>query len=454
MVNLQQNKTASRSEDILDQKVDLKVLRETMDNLKNTQQSATYELSKNVSELYTLMTKGRSGHQGQLGEVTLRMILESSGLKSGINFDEQKQIGSEKPDIVVHLPDNRKVVIDSKVSLNDYSMFLNADNDQSKDLAKKNHINSVKKHIKTLSSTEYRALYGNSSLDLVIMFMNVEGAYILACEDDLIKEALRNKIAIVGPTNAGKSSLLNYLSQRDVAIVSEIAGTTRDVIEAHLNLDGFPVVVSDTAGIRESKDEIERKGIKLALDRAENADLNLIVIEPKSLDFAQFLSNFGPKKSILVINKIDLGFRRTSNEIEKYESVQVSIKQEKNLEKLIDMIKKNLKNCGVLIEHIEETWGKKTFFLDSVILNSEKNSIDKRHKLLNTLHFLQKNSDKIIYTELLIWLFLQSENYNAALIQSIALDKRFKLNGEQVMRIGELSLNNQNYKAAKNAEMV
>ena len=200
MVNLQQNKTMSRPQDMLDQKVDLKVLREAMDNLKNTQQSATYELSKNVSELYTLMTKGRSGHQGQLGEVTLRMILESSGLKSGINFDEQKQIGSEKPDIVVHLPDNRKVVIDSKVSLNDYSMFLSADNDQSKDLAKKNHINSVKKHIKTLSSTEYRSLYGNSSLDLVIMFMNVEGAYILACEDDLIKEALRNKIAIVGPT--------------------------------------------------------------------------------------------------------------------------------------------------------------------------------------------------------------------------------------------------------------
>ena len=162
VVNLQQNKTMSRPQDMLDQKVDLKVLREAMDNLKNTQQSATYELSKNVSELYTLMTKGRSGHQGQLGEVTLRMILESSGLKSGINFDEQKQIGSEKPDIVVHLPDNRKVVIDSKVSLNDYSMFLSADNDQSKDLAKKNHINSVKKHIKTLSSTEYRSLYGNS----------------------------------------------------------------------------------------------------------------------------------------------------------------------------------------------------------------------------------------------------------------------------------------------------
>ena len=63
------------------------------------------------------------------------------------------------------------------------------------------------------------------------------------------------KIAILGPTNAGKSSLLNYFSKREVAIVSEIAGTTRDIVEVHLNIDGYPVVMSDTAGIRNSKDE-------------------------------------------------------------------------------------------------------------------------------------------------------------------------------------------------------
>jgi tRNA modification GTPase len=73
----------------------------------------------------------------------------------------------------------------------------------------------------------------------------------------------------------GKSSLLNHLSNRDVAIVSEIAGTTRDVIETHLNIDGYPVIVSDTAGIRESKNEIEKKGVKLSLNRAEEADLKL-----------------------------------------------------------------------------------------------------------------------------------------------------------------------------------
>ncbi len=266
MINLQQNKTVSRSQDMLDQKVDLKVLREAMDNLKNTQQSATYELSKNVSELYTLMTKGRSGHQGQLGEVTLRMILESSGLKSGINFDEQKQIGSEKPDIVVHLPDNRKVVIDSKVSLNDYSMFLNADDDQSKDLAKKNHINSVKKHIKTLSSTEYRSLYGNSSLDLVIMFMNVEGAYILACEDDLIKEALRNKIAIVGPTTL--IAIIQIISR--VWTNKQQSEDTVKVINQATSIYEAAVLVSESFNEFNDLYEKSNKKIDQAMQRSQN----------------------------------------------------------------------------------------------------------------------------------------------------------------------------------------
>ncbi len=164
--------------------------------------------------------------------------------------------------------------------------------------------------------------------------------------DQKVGERIREgfKIAIVGPTNAGKSSLLNYLSKREVAIVSEIAGTTRDVIEAHLNFDGYPVVISDTAGIRDSKDEIEKKGIKLALKRAENADLNIIVIEPKSIDFNSFFKDFSPEKTILVVNKIDLGVIQINNEIKKFNPIQISIKEEKNLNKLITLIKDNLKN--------------------------------------------------------------------------------------------------------------
>jgi len=173
-------------------------------------------------------------------------------------------------------------------------------------------------------------------------------------DDQKVGERIREgfKIAIVGPTNAGKSSLLNYLSRREVAIVSEIAGTTRDVIETHLNIDGLPVVVSDTAGISDSKDEIEKKGIRLALKRAEDADLNIVVIEPKSAYFTGFLKNLVTDKSILVINKSDLGIDNMIYEFKKYNPIYISLKKEKNLDKLISAIKEKLKNQFINSEDI------------------------------------------------------------------------------------------------------
>ena len=172
--------------------------------------------------------------------------------------------------------------------------------------------------------------------------------------DQKVGERIREgfKIAIVGPANAGKSSLLNHLSNRDVAIVSEIAGTTRDVIETHLNIDGYPVIVSDTAGIRESKSEIEKKGIKLALKRAEEADLRLVVIEPKSLDFTGFLKDIFDKNSILVINKCDLKHVQLNQQMKKLEHVLISIKNNTNIDQLILKIKNKLKNKFITNEDI------------------------------------------------------------------------------------------------------
>ena len=174
-------------------------------------------------------------------------------------------------------------------------------------------------------------------------------------DDQKVGERIREgfKIAIVGSTNAGKSSLINYLSRRDVAIVSEIAGTTRDVIETHLNIDGFPVVVSDTAGIRDSKDEIEKKGIKLAFKSAYDADLNLIVIEPKSAYFTGFLKELANNsKFILVVNKSDLGIEDMIYEFKKYNPIYISLKKEKNLDQLISAIKDKLKNQFINSEDI------------------------------------------------------------------------------------------------------
>tara|TARA_Y100000310_G_scaffold235213_1_gene238233 strand:+ start:2291 stop:3622 length:1332 start_codon:yes stop_codon:yes gene_type:complete len=165
-------------------------------------------------------------------------------------------------------------------------------------------------------------------------------------KDDRVGERIREgfKIAIVGPTNSGKSSLLNYLSKRDVAIVSEIAGTTRDVIETHLNLDGYPVIISDTAGIRNSKNEIEKKGIKIALNRAEDADLKLVIVSAKNLDFTKVLRSLLTKNAILVVNKSDLIKGKLNSKFKKYKHVLISIKKNLNLNKLILKIKSKLKN--------------------------------------------------------------------------------------------------------------
>jgi len=173
-------------------------------------------------------------------------------------------------------------------------------------------------------------------------------------DDQKVGERIREgfKIAIVGPINAGKSSLLNYLSKRDVAIVSEIAGTTRDVIETHLNLDGYPVVVSDTAGIRDSKNEIEKKGIKVALNRAEDADLKLVIVSAKNVDFTVILKSLLSKDAILVVNKSDLMKGKLNRKFKKYEHVLISIKKDLNLNKLISKIKSKLKNQFISSENI------------------------------------------------------------------------------------------------------
>ena len=200
--------------------------------------------------------------------------------------------------------------------------------------------------------------------------------------DQKVGEIVREgfKIAIVGPTNAGKSSLLNNLANREVAIVSEIAGTTRDVIETHLNIDGYPVVISDTAGIRESKDEIEKKGVKLSLIKAEKADLKLVVVDARNIDLSGFLNDLLKDNAILVVNKSDLLKEKLHSEITKFKHVLISLKKNSNIEKLISEIKNNLKN--------------KFIFDEDILITRERH---RQHLMQCSDHlksFLQKNDKK------------------------------------------------------------
>ena len=114
-------------------------------------------------------------------------------------------------------------------------------------------------------------------------------------------------IAIIGAPNAGKSSLLNKIVKRDAAIVSSIAGTTRDIIEVFLDLDGFPVILADTAGLREAKDVIEEEGIKRALKRAASANLKLAVFDgAKYPEMDKETLSLCDKNTLKIINKSDL----------------------------------------------------------------------------------------------------------------------------------------------------
>ncbi len=112
-------------------------------------------------------------------------------------------------------------------------------------------------------------------------------------------------VAILGAPNAGKSSLLNVLARRDAAIVSEAEGTTRDVIEVHLDIGGYPVMVADTAGLRDSAEAVEQEGVRRALDRAESADLRLVLFDVTVERDAASLA-LVDEAAIVVANKVDL----------------------------------------------------------------------------------------------------------------------------------------------------
>jgi len=120
---------------------------------------------------------------------------------------------------------------------------------------------------------------------------------------EILREGFR--LTVIGPPNSGKSSLINALAKRDVAIVSEIAGTTRDVLEVHLDLGGYPVTVADTAGLRETTEKLEAEGVRRALARSESADAVLLLLDSTAPDNA--LPDLPQEPALIVWNKADIG---------------------------------------------------------------------------------------------------------------------------------------------------
>ncbi len=199
-------------------------------------------------------------------------------------------------------------------------------------------------------------------------------------EDNKVGEKIRDgfRVSITGEVNAGKSSLLNLLSKREVAIVSDEAGTTRDVIETYLNLDGYPVILADTAGIREAKNEVEKKGISLALGKSKEADLNIVVIDNSSKKINQEIQSMINKDTIILLNKSDVSDKQ--NHKFNVDTVLASVKSNKNIDKLINLVKAKL--------------SKKFSSNNSALITRERHRVKLNDCLKEIDKFLKKDQNK------------------------------------------------------------
>ena len=149
------------------------------------------------------------------------------------------------------------------------------------------------------------------------------------------------EVAIVGAPNIGKSTLLNALAGRDAAITSDIAGTTRDVIEVKMDIDGYAVTLLDTAGLRDTSDKIEKIGVDLAINRAEKADLRVFITQDGSVTGSMLTPD---KNDILTIGKCDL--------INNTKTLAISGKTGDGLDALLKEISLKLTNLSILhIKH-------------------------------------------------------------------------------------------------------
>ncbi len=163
-----------------------------------------------------------------------------------------------------------------------------------------------------------------------------------ADEGKIIRDGL--SLAIVGKPNVGKSSLLNVLLKEKRAIVTDIAGTTRDVIEEYINLDGIPIKIIDTAGIRETEDIVEKIGVEKSREKIDEADLVLLVLDSsRELDKEdkEIIEAVKNKKSIVILNKIDLESKIDNSILNNFENIiKISAKEDIG----IDGLKNEIKN--------------------------------------------------------------------------------------------------------------
>jgi len=241
-----------------------------------------HDLNLKISDEANNLTKALKGDvkkQGNWGEVILERILERSGLTEGREYQKQESVLSEngqrfQPDVVIHLPDQKHIVVDSKVSLVAYERLINADNEKNRPAFVKEHLLSVRSHIKILSEKHYQHSPNFNSPDFVLLFVPIESSFSVAVQEDqdLFSYAWDNKVVIVSP-----STLLATL--RTIASIWQQENQTRNALEIARQsgalYDKFVAFIADMESIGKSM-ESTRKTYDQAVNKLYSGSGNLV----------------------------------------------------------------------------------------------------------------------------------------------------------------------------------
>ncbi len=219
------------------------------------------ELNARVSEEASNLTKALKGDvkkQGNWGEIILERVLERSGLTKGQEYEREEVVEGadrsvQRPDVILHLPDNKHIIIDSKVSLVAYERYITAENEEKQMLSAKEHINSIRSHVKLLSEKNYQNAQNINTPDFVLMFIPIEASFSVAVQGDseLFSYAWERKIVIVSPTTLLAtlrtiSSIWKQENQtKNAQEIARLSGTlydkfigfTEDMVKIKNNLD-------------------------------------------------------------------------------------------------------------------------------------------------------------------------------------------------------------------------
>lgn len=219
------------------------------------------ELNARVSEEANNLTKALKGDvkkQGNWGEIILERVLERSGLTKGQEYEREEVVEGadrsvQRPDVILHLPDNKHIIIDSKVSLVAYERYITAENEEKQILSAKEHINSIRSHVKLLSEKNYQNAQNINTPDFVLMFIPIEASFSVAVQGDseLFSYAWERKIVIVSPTTLLAtlrtiSSIWKQENQtKNAQEIARLSGTlydkfigfTEDMVKIKNNLD-------------------------------------------------------------------------------------------------------------------------------------------------------------------------------------------------------------------------